>query len=127
MHVQPAENPDVFSLTMLEATESPGLPRFPNSRWADDEGNGGSAVVDNIIHNGRLQSAYRSYIYPRLLQSNLTVLTNALSTRILFEGTRATGIEFEYKGDFAKPEPVRGRALSGRDPDTEAAYAVWNR
>ena len=58
--------------------------------------------MDNIIHNGKRQSAYRSYVYPRLLQSNLTVLTGALTTRILFEGNRASGIEFDIKVSFAK-------------------------
>ena len=56
--------------------------------------------MDNIIHNGKRQSAYRSYVYPRLLQSNLTVLTGALTTRILFEGSRAIGIEFEHNGQL---------------------------
>jgi choline dehydrogenase len=54
--------------------------------------------VDNIIHDGKRQSAYRSYVYPLLKQSNFTVLTGALTTRILFESSRATGIEFEYQG-----------------------------
>ena len=100
MHVQPVADPDAFSLAMLDAAESSGMPRFANSGGQIMKENGGCAVVDNIIHNGRRQSAYRSYVYPRLLQPNLTVLTNALTTRILFEGSRAAGIEFEYKGQL---------------------------
>jgi hypothetical protein len=61
---------------------------------------GGGSIVDNIIHNGKRQSAYRSYVYPRLLQKNLTVLTGALTTRILFDGSRASGIEFVYNGQL---------------------------
>ena len=61
---------------------------------------GGCAVVDNIIHDGKRQSAYRSYIYPRLQQPNLTVLTGALTTSVLFEGSRARGVEFEYQGQL---------------------------
>ena len=99
MHVQP-DQPDPFSLAMLDAAESSGLKRFANSGGQMMKADGGCAVVDNIIHNGKRQSAYRSYVYPRLLQPNLTVLTGALTTRILFEGSRATGIEFEYKGQL---------------------------
>src|SRR5258707_10353071 len=33
-----------------------------------------------------------------MAQSNLTVLTNALVTRLTFDGKRATGIEFAYEG-----------------------------
>jgi choline dehydrogenase len=61
---------------------------------------GGGAIVDNIIHHGIRQSVYRSYVYPRLLQPNLTVLTGALTARILFEGSRASGIEFAQNGQL---------------------------
>ncbi len=100
MHVQPVDHPDSFSLAMLDAAESSGLKRFANSGGQMMRASGGCAVVDNIIHNGKRQSAYRSYIYPRLQQSNLTVLTGALTTSILFEGSRATGIEFEHQGQL---------------------------
>ena len=98
MHVQPVADPDAFSLALLDAAQSSGMPRFSNSGGQMMKGNGGCAVVDNIIHNGKRQSVYRSYVYPRLLQPNLTVLTNASTIRILFEGSRAVGIEFEYQG-----------------------------
>ncbi len=100
MHVQPVDNPDSFSLAMLDAADSSGLKRFSNSGGQMMKEAGGCAIVDNIIHDGKRQSAYRSYIYPRLLQSNLTVLTGALATRILFAGSRATGVEFEYQGQL---------------------------
>ena len=44
----------------------PGLKRFPNSGGQMMKADGGCAVVDNIIHDGKRQSAYRSYVYPRL-------------------------------------------------------------
>ena len=100
MHVQPVNHPDSFSSAMLDAAESTGLKRFPNSGGQMMKAAGGCAIVDNIIHNGKRQSAYRSYIYPWLLQSNLTVLTGALANRILFVGSRATSIEFEYGGQL---------------------------
>lgn len=107
MHVQPADRPEPFSLALLDAAQSSGLPRFPNSGGQMMKEEGGCAVVDNIIHNGKRQSAYRSYVYPRMLQPNLTVLTNALTTRILLEGSRAVGIEFEHG---AKLHQVRARS-----------------
>ena len=83
MHVQP-DQPDSFSLAMLDAAESTGLKRFANSGGQMMRACGGCAVVDNIIHDGKRQSVYRSYVYPRLQQPNLTVLTGALTTSILF-------------------------------------------
>jgi choline dehydrogenase len=107
MHVQPEEHLDPFSLAMLDAAQSTGIERFSNSGGQMMKAAGGCAVVDNIIHNGKRQSVYRSYIYPRLLQPNLSVLTNALAIRILFEGKRAVGIEFEYGGQLRQ---VRARS-----------------
>ncbi len=98
MHVQPTTDPDNFSLAMLDGASSTGLERFQNSGGAMMKGAGGCSIVDNIIHDGKRQSAYRSYVFPRLQQSNLTVLTGALTTRILFDGNRASGIDFEYEG-----------------------------
>ena len=100
MHVEPVDHPDSFSLAMLDAANSSGLKRFQNSGGQMMKAEGGCAIVDNIIHDGKRQSAYRSYVYPRLLQSNLTVLPGALATRIFFEGSRAIGIEFEYEGQL---------------------------
>jgi choline dehydrogenase len=100
MHVQPVDDPDAFSLAMLDAADSVGLKRFRNSGGQMMKAEGGGAIVDNIIHHGIRQSVYRSYVYPRLLQPNLTVLTGALTARILFEGSRASGIEFAQNGQL---------------------------
>jgi choline dehydrogenase len=112
MHVQPIEEPDSFSLAMLDAAESMGLKRFSNSGGQMMRADGGCAVVDNIIHDGKRQSAYRSYVHPLLQQPNLTVLTGALTTRILFEGSRATGVEFEHQGQLHQAEATFEIVLS---------------
>ena len=102
MHVQPVSDPDAFSQAFLDGAASAGLQRFPNSGGQMMKAVGGCAVVDHIIHNGQRQSAYRSYVYPRLRQANVTVLTGALTTRILFEKNSATGVEFEHDGQLHK-------------------------
>ena len=104
MHVQPTTDPDSFSLAMLDGASSIGLHRFQNSGGEMMKATGGCSIVDNIIHDGKRQSAYRSYVYPRLQQSNLTVLTGALTTRILFDGRRAAGVEFEHEGRLCQAQ-----------------------
>jgi choline dehydrogenase len=47
---------------------------------------GGCAFLDETVRDGKRQSLFRAYIYPLMAQPNLTVLTGALVTRILFEG-----------------------------------------
>lgn len=99
MHVQPATNPDQFSLAMLDGAESVGIKRFANSGGEMMRAPGGCAVVDNIIKDGRRQSVYRSYVHGKLHQPNLTVLSEATTTRILFHDKRAIGVEFDFKGE----------------------------
>ena len=112
MHVEPMQDPDPFSLAMLDAADSAGLERFPNSGGLMMKSEGGAALVDNIIHNGKRQSAYRSYVWPLLRRSNLVVLTGALATRILFEGRRAIGVEFEHKGQLLQAKAILEIVLS---------------
>jgi choline dehydrogenase len=59
----------------------------------------GFAPFDRNIHRGRRLSAARAYLHPVMARRNLTVLCRALTTRILFEGTRAVGVEFRQGRD----------------------------
>ena len=104
MHVQPAPDLHPFSNAVLEATESTGLKRFENPNGRMMEADGGCAVVDEIIKDGRRQSVFRSYAHARLGQANLTVLTRALVTRIVFKGNRAAGVEILYEGKLLQIE-----------------------
>ena len=47
---------------------------------------------------GRRLSAARAYLHPAMSRPNLKVVTMAHTTRILFSGTRATGVEFVLRG-----------------------------
>src|SRR5262249_53704085 len=46
----------------------------------------------------RRASAARTYLHPALKRSNLQLVTHALVHRVLFDGKRATGIEFSRGG-----------------------------
>ena len=104
MHVQPAPGLHPFFDALLEAAQSNGFHRFENANGRMMEADGGCAVVDEIVKNGRRQSVFRSYAYPRIGQANLTVLTRALVTRIVFKGNRATGVEILYEGELLQVE-----------------------
>ena len=93
MHVQPAPDLHPFFSAALEAAESTGLKRFENPNGRMMEADSGCAVVDEIVKDGGRQSVFRSYAHPRVGQANLTVLTRALVTRIVFKGNRAAGVE----------------------------------
>ncbi len=53
----------------------------------------GYALTSDV---GRRLSAARAYLHPVMNRQNLTVRTRALVTKILFEGTRAVGVEYRH-------------------------------
>ena len=58
----------------------------------------GFAPFDRNIFKGKRLSAARAYLHPVLDRKNLDVRTCAFTTRILFDGETATGVEYEWKG-----------------------------
>jgi choline dehydrogenase len=54
----------------------------------------GFAPFDRNVHRGRRLSAARAYLHPVEGRPNLDVRTRAFVTRVLFNGTRAVGVEF---------------------------------
>ena len=65
----------------------------------------GFAPFDRNVHRGRRLSAARAYLHPVTSRPNLEVRTRAFVTRILFEGTRAVGVE--YRRGRGAPRRVR--------------------
>ena len=104
VHVQSAAEPYPFAFALLEGAESVGLERFPNPNGRMMEVASGCALVDETVRDGKRQSIFRSYVYPLMAQPNITVLTGALATRILFQQRSATGVEFHYQGMTLRAE-----------------------
>lgn len=98
VYVQPAPDPSPIAHAFLEGARSVGMPIFdsPNGRMMESAG--GCAIADLRIYNNRRLSVFRSYTYPYMHRPNLTVLTNALVTRLIFAGKRAIGVEIAYNG-----------------------------
>jgi choline dehydrogenase len=98
MHVAPARDPKPTATLMLEAARAIGVPTFDSPNGAMMEGDGGAAINDLIVRDGKRQSVFRSYTYPRMAQPNLTVLTNAQVARLLFDGDRVVGVDVVLDG-----------------------------
>ncbi len=58
----------------------------------------GFAVPQWTIRRGRRCSASVAYLRPALKRRNVTLISNALTKRIVFDGNRAVGIEYEQHG-----------------------------
>ncbi len=97
-YVAPARDPKPTATLMLEAARSIGVPTFDSPNGAMMEGDGGAAINDLRIRDGKRLSVFRSYTYPRMAQPNLTVLTDALVSKLLFDGERVVGVDVILDG-----------------------------
>ncbi len=112
MHVAPARNPKPTATLMLEAARSIGVPTFDSPNGAMMEADGGAAITDLIVRDGKRQSVFRSYTYPRMAQPNLTVLTNAHVAKLLFEGDKVVGVDVVLDGQARQFRAEREVVLS---------------
>ncbi|TGQ36402.1 GMC family oxidoreductase N-terminal domain-containing protein [Mesorhizobium sp. M00.F.Ca.ET.216.01.1.1] len=94
----------------LAAANQAGLPLNPDFNGAVQEGIG---VYQITTRNGRRMSAARAFLRPAMKRKNVRVETNALATRILFEGKRAVGIEYLQNGETRTARAGREVILSG--------------
>lgn len=85
----PAANP-LFG-AFFKAGEQAGI---PNSADVNGYRQEGFAAFDANRHRGRRLSASRAYLHPVMDRPNLSLVTRAHITRILFEGNRAVGVEY---------------------------------
>jgi choline dehydrogenase len=79
----------------LAAAEQAGLARNPDFNGAAQEGVG---VYQINTRGGRRMSAARAFLRPAMKRPNVRVEMRALATRVLFEGRRAVGVEYEQGG-----------------------------
>jgi choline dehydrogenase len=108
----PCKNP-LFQ-AFFEAVQEAGYPITSDVNGFQQEGFG---VFDRNIRNGRRYSASRAYLHPiEQRRKNLTVVCGALTTRILFKGRTAIGVEYERDGKtqsvFAKEIILCGGAIN---------------
>jgi choline dehydrogenase len=72
----------------------------------------GFGPVDLTIGGGKRASASRAYLHPALKRPNLRLITNAHSQRILWQGTRASGVEYLCDGELhSATTSARGEIL----------------
>ena len=85
-----------LSGAMLEACVEAGIPRSPDINGAEQEG---VTWFQLTVKNGQRCSTAVGYLHPVMGRPNLAVATNALTTRVLFEGKRAVGVEYIQNGE----------------------------
>ncbi|SOE16485.1 choline dehydrogenase [Hoeflea halophila] len=75
--------------------------------------NEGIGLYQNTAKGGFRMSAARAYLHPARKRSNLRVISRAHATRILFDGTRAVGVEYVRNGRTEQVYAGREVIVSG--------------
>jgi choline dehydrogenase len=80
---------------MIAAAERLGYAHVDDFHGPSQEGFG---MADFNVRGGRRESSATAYLRPARERANLRVETGALARRILLEGSRAVGVEYEHGG-----------------------------
>jgi choline dehydrogenase len=93
----------------IASAQANGIPRNDDFNGESQEGAG---YYQANLRNGRRISSAVGYLRPAEKRANLRVEVDALVTRILFDGSRATGVEYLRNG-VAEQVTAREVILSG--------------
>jgi choline dehydrogenase len=93
--VRDVSEPHPLCEAFIDACGEAGIPRTDDFNGASQEGAG---YFQLTTRKGRRWSTARGYLAPARKRGNLAVVSNALTTRILFEGRRAVGVEYRKDG-----------------------------
>jgi choline dehydrogenase len=103
---EPHELCDAF----IAAARATGIPTTDDFNGAEQEGAG---YFQTTSRRGRRWSTAVGYLRPARRRPNLAVLTEALATRILFEGRVASGVELRHQGALRRVKARREVILAG--------------
>jgi 4-pyridoxate dehydrogenase len=90
-----AKTQDPLYEAWLAAAKACGYPLTPDYNGKQQEGFGRGQYT---IRDGRRSSTANAYLKPARGRKNLTVATDAHTTRVTLDGTRARGVEFRQGG-----------------------------
>lgn len=110
LHVSNGRSEVPLFKTFIEAGKQAGHPHTDDFNGFQQEGFGPYQLT---VKDGERWSAAAAYLRPVLARPNLTVEVNAHTTRVTFEGKRATGVEYLQKGQLHQVRAAREVILSG--------------
>ena len=98
LHVTRGPRTNPLYHAFVEAGREAGYPVTADYNGRQQEGFG---AMEMTVWKGRRWSAASAYLRPALKRGNVALKTRALARRIVFEGKRAVGVEFEQGGRIA--------------------------
>lgn len=110
LHVSRGKTNHPLHEAFIEAGVQAGYPFTEDMNGYQQEGFG---PMDMTIHQGKRWNSSAGYLRPVLYRSNLSVVSRALTTRVLFDGKRAVGLEYVRGGQTQEVRARREVILSG--------------
>jgi choline dehydrogenase len=104
LQVSYLRSPSPLNEVFFQACEQTGLPRTPDYNGEQQLGCGPTQAMQA---NGERCSAAKAFITPHLGRSNLTVITQAHTERVLMNGKRATGVQYIHNGQTVQAHATR--------------------
>lgn len=101
-------SPDQLSDAFILACQQAGLPLNPDYNGSDYEG---VSYLQLSTRNGRRSSTAMAYLHG-MKHPSLRLETSAVVTRVLLEGRRAVGVEYEQRGETLRAYANREVVLS---------------
>jgi len=93
----------------IDAAAMNGLPLNPDYNGERQQG----AFMYQVTHkNGERCSAAKAYLTPNIGRANLSVVTDAVSAKVLLDGRRATGVEYLQGNEVKRVKARREVILS---------------
>ena len=78
---------------------------FPITKDFNGENQEGFSRYEHTMHDTKLGprrwSSARAYLHPALKRKNLSTETNVQVNKVIFDGKRAVGVEFQQKGNIS--------------------------
>jgi choline dehydrogenase len=96
MHVKRGTRRNPLYQAFVEAGRQAGYPVTQDYNGRQQEGFG---AMEMTVHRGVRWSAANAFLRPALKRGNVKLVTYAFARRILFEGKRAVGVEYDVAGE----------------------------
>jgi choline dehydrogenase len=95
LHVKRGPRSNPLYQAFIEAGRQAGYPVTEDYNGRQQEGFG---AMEMTVHDGIRWSAANAYLRPAMKRGNVRLITRALAHRVILEGRRAVGVEYESGG-----------------------------
>ena len=110
LHVSPARIQNPLDQAFLDAALQAGYGYTEDCNGYRQQGFG---LSDKNTYRGRRWSAWEAYLRPAMRRDNVTVIEHAHCRAIRFDGKRATGVDYDFRGQRHSAEAGREVILCG--------------